>query len=49
MTMCNMRGVTHSDEPTENFHLTLQLSALQNFSEFQLIVLVARLQPYCFG
>lgn len=23
ITMCNMKGVTHNDEPTGNYHLTL--------------------------
>lgn len=26
MTMCNSKDVTHIDAPTENYHLTLQLS-----------------------
>ncbi len=29
---CNVKGISHSDEPTENYHLTLQFpSALWNF------------------
>lgn len=30
MTMCNVKGVTHSDKPTDNQHLTLQLPLVQN-------------------
>lgn len=37
-----MRGVTHSDKPTENNHLTL-LNSVEHFSAFQLIVVVVRL------
>ncbi len=33
--MCNVKGVSHSDEPTENYRSTLQF-----FIVFQLIVLV---------
>ncbi len=34
--------VAHSDEPTENYHLNLQLpSTLRDFCEFQLIVLMS--------
>ena len=34
MTIGNVKGVTSSDEPTENHHLTLQFpSALQSFLE----------------
>ncbi len=42
MTMCNVRGVAYSDEPTENYHPILQFpSTLQSFiASFKLIVLV---------
>ncbi len=37
----NVKWVTHSDEPTENYQLNLQLpSALQSYIEFQLIVFI---------
>lgn len=43
-----MRGVTHSDKPTENNHLTL-LNSVEHFSAFQLIVVVVRLPNDVFG
>lgn len=31
MTACNVKGITHTEKPTENYHQTLQfLSALQS-------------------
>ncbi len=51
MTTCNVKGITHNDEPAENYHPTLQIpSALQSFlasfcSSFWFYVP----HLYCFG
>ena len=40
MTECNVKGVTHSEEPAENYHQTLQLlSAFQLLPAYCLAVL----------
>ncbi len=46
MTMCNVKGIAHSDGPAENYHRTLQFPSAPCFSDFQLNVLV--LQPLFF-
>lgn len=49
MTMCNVKVVTTCEEPTENYHLTLQFpSTLKSiFASFLLIILVVDL--FCFS
>ncbi len=41
MTMCNVKGPTYKDKPTDDYHLTLQfpLSSTGSFSNIQLVVL----------
>lgn len=42
MTLCGVKGVIHSDEPTEIYHPILQL--YRPFTVFQIIILI-----YWFG
>ncbi len=42
MTLCNVKGVARSDEPTEDHHPTLQFPSAMCCSVFQFIVLVLR-------
>lgn len=41
MTVCSVKGVTHNDDPTENYNLTMQLLSVplhstESFNIFQL-------------
>lgn len=47
ITMCNIKGVTHKEEPTENYHSTLQfLSAPHSFiASFSSFIWLSSLQP----
>lgn len=42
MSICNVKGVTHSYEPSRNYHQTVAPLSSEHFSVFQLIILVFR-------
>ena len=38
--MCKVKGVVHTDYPTDNYHLTLQIISTEHLNVFHFIVLV---------
>lgn len=47
ITMCNVKGVTGSDEATENYHQAVPLSSI--LASFSLLFWIYGLQLYYFG
>ncbi len=44
MTMCYVKGVTHGDKPTANYHQTLHVPSVPSF-----YVAFQHLSAHCFG
>lgn len=49
MSMCNVKGVTHNEEPTQNYHRMLKVhSAIESFiASFSTLFWFYYLQLYC--